>query len=49
MPTQPAKPQMPSVPPLQTPLVPPMGPLPTNLQAPNVSVQMPKPPSLPPK
>jgi small nuclear ribonucleoprotein B and B' len=53
MPTQPGTAkssiQMPSIPPLQTPLVPPMGPLPTNLQAPNVSVQLPKPPTLPPK
>lgn len=54
MPTQPGttKPstQMPIPPPLQAPtLVPPMGQIPTNLQAPNVHVQMPKPPSLPPK
>jgi hypothetical protein len=40
--------QMPNIPQLQQTLVPQMGPIPT-LQAPNVNIQLPKPPSMPPK
>jgi hypothetical protein len=30
-------------------LVPPTGPLPTNLKAPNISINLPKPPQMPPQ